>query len=389
MTAPSTSSTNDVNTASPQVSTTSINVNTASPQQIHEDDLEAMDLKWQLSLKNTSNLMNQPRTMNTGSDPKDAPSEAEESQPLGSRVPLMSEEFKGSKPSGTRIVSSHSLVSSDSTAPLSLDHPLTQVSPTPTLTRVSFHRRTARMVMHTQSTLSPGMSARLAEATTLSPSSFRTSELILDTDSKGDELGEEDTEEDESSDAEDEREGQHLDDEGHGLDDEAQGLDDEGQGLKDECPEQEGAERVSAYRQPTLVTWVDPKDGMVYTDIPTYVPLVAPVQTPPSPEWSLGSLPVSPSSPLVLSPIALLVATPAATISVDEDQFLEVGAQFELHRIILHDHTQRLDELPHTLFEGYDRYLRELYTRPLLALEAWAGQTDAQRAALWHAIYDI
>ncbi|GJR02952.1 ribonuclease H-like domain-containing protein [Tanacetum coccineum] len=80
MTAPSTSSTNDANTASPQVSTASPNVNTASPQvstasfsdnvvyafmvenpngsnllhqdleQIHKDDLEAMDLKWQLSL---------------------------------------------------------------------------------------------------------------------------------------------------------------------------------------------------------------------------------------------------------------------------------------------------------------------------------------------------
>ncbi|GJV83807.1 hypothetical protein Tco_1523705 [Tanacetum coccineum] len=80
MTALSTSSTNDVNTASPQVSTVSPNVNTASPQvstaslsdnvvyafmvenpngsnllhqdleQIHEDDLEAMDLKWQFSL---------------------------------------------------------------------------------------------------------------------------------------------------------------------------------------------------------------------------------------------------------------------------------------------------------------------------------------------------
>ncbi|GKB56217.1 putative ribonuclease H-like domain-containing protein, partial [Tanacetum coccineum] len=79
MTALSTSSTNDANTASPQVSTVSPNVNTASPQvstasfsdnvvyafmvenpngsnllhqdleQIHEDDLEAMDLKWQLS----------------------------------------------------------------------------------------------------------------------------------------------------------------------------------------------------------------------------------------------------------------------------------------------------------------------------------------------------
>ncbi|GKE11035.1 putative ribonuclease H-like domain-containing protein, partial [Tanacetum coccineum] len=82
MTALSTSSTNDVNTANPayEVSTVSSNVNIASPQvsiasfsdnfvyafmvenpngsnllqqdleQIHEDDLEAMDLKWQLSL---------------------------------------------------------------------------------------------------------------------------------------------------------------------------------------------------------------------------------------------------------------------------------------------------------------------------------------------------
>ncbi|GJU10184.1 ribonuclease H-like domain-containing protein [Tanacetum coccineum] len=46
MTAPSSSSTNDANTACPQVSA-------ASPsdlEQIHEDDLEAIDLKWQLSL---------------------------------------------------------------------------------------------------------------------------------------------------------------------------------------------------------------------------------------------------------------------------------------------------------------------------------------------------
>ncbi|GJR67450.1 putative ribonuclease H-like domain-containing protein [Tanacetum coccineum] len=80
MTTPDTNSTNDTNTASPQVSTASPNVNAASPQvstasvsdntvyafmvenpngsnvlhqdleQIHEDDLEAMDLKWQLSL---------------------------------------------------------------------------------------------------------------------------------------------------------------------------------------------------------------------------------------------------------------------------------------------------------------------------------------------------
>ncbi|GJW44928.1 ribonuclease H-like domain-containing protein [Tanacetum coccineum] len=66
MTAPSSSSTNDANTASSQVSAASPSVNTVyafmveNPngsnvlhqdlEQIHEDDLEAMDLKWQLSL---------------------------------------------------------------------------------------------------------------------------------------------------------------------------------------------------------------------------------------------------------------------------------------------------------------------------------------------------
>ncbi|GJY29590.1 ribonuclease H-like domain-containing protein [Tanacetum coccineum] len=80
MTTPSSSSTNDANTASLQVSAASPSVNTASPQvctasvsdnnvyafmvenlngsnvlhqdleKIHEDDLEAIDLKWQLSL---------------------------------------------------------------------------------------------------------------------------------------------------------------------------------------------------------------------------------------------------------------------------------------------------------------------------------------------------
>ncbi|GJW47724.1 ribonuclease H-like domain-containing protein [Tanacetum coccineum] len=52
MTAPSTSITNHVNTAMPayEVSTASPDVNTANLEQIHEDDLEAMDLKWRLFL---------------------------------------------------------------------------------------------------------------------------------------------------------------------------------------------------------------------------------------------------------------------------------------------------------------------------------------------------
>ncbi|GJX16830.1 putative ribonuclease H-like domain-containing protein [Tanacetum coccineum] len=100
MTAPSTSSTNDVNTAIPayEVSTGSPNVNTASPQlstasssdnavyafmienpngsnllqqdleQIHEDDLEAMDLKWQLSLLNMRAKRNQDNTRKQGNN---------------------------------------------------------------------------------------------------------------------------------------------------------------------------------------------------------------------------------------------------------------------------------------------------------------------------------
>ncbi|GJY25032.1 ribonuclease H-like domain-containing protein [Tanacetum coccineum] len=65
MTAPSTSSTNDVNTAKPayEVSTASPNVNTASPQvdleQIHEDYLEAMDFVGILDLMRQNKYKNE------------------------------------------------------------------------------------------------------------------------------------------------------------------------------------------------------------------------------------------------------------------------------------------------------------------------------------------
>ncbi|GJT95006.1 hypothetical protein Tco_1090524 [Tanacetum coccineum] len=52
-----------------------------------------------------------------------------------------------------------------------------------------------------------------------------------------------------------------------------------GQALESEIPE-----RVSAFRQPTLTTWTDLEDGMIYIDIPDYPPPTPPVQTPPSPE---------------------------------------------------------------------------------------------------------
>ncbi|GKB38749.1 hypothetical protein Tco_0883691, partial [Tanacetum coccineum] len=320
-----------------------------------------------------------PATVDTESEPEEAPSETGR--------------FEASEPSDTKITSSYSSNSSDSTAPLSLEHPLTQTSPTPTPTRDSFYRRTVRMAVRTQPTLSLGMSARIAKASALSPSSFRkryrssyetsssspsalhsrksyrgTSELVEDT-------------EDESSDLSTERVGSG--DEGHGSEDEGPSLEEEEEAAPEghqqavpaedivvdeplrlgygalrrrelvigegempntfevgqssrSVPEHEGAEMISAFRQPTLVTWVDPEDGRVYTDIPTYVPPVAPVQTP--------------SSLAVPTPVASPVTTPAATITVDEDEFLEVGAQLELYGSILYDHTQCLDALPPALF---------------------------------------
>ncbi|GKC43323.1 RNA-directed DNA polymerase, eukaryota, partial [Tanacetum coccineum] len=43
----------------------------------------------------------------------------------------------------------------------------------------------------------------------------------------------------------------------------------------------ERPKRVSAFRQPTLTTWTDPEDDMIYIDIPDYPPPTSPVQTPP------------------------------------------------------------------------------------------------------------
>ncbi|GKB78439.1 hypothetical protein Tco_0945334 [Tanacetum coccineum] len=101
--------------------------------------------------------------------------------------------------------------------------------------------------------------------------------------------------EDEDPAAKDERltagvEGPGMDDEGYGLDDEIRGIDDEGHsvesdrlGLEEEeeavpgAPESGRPERVSAFKQPTLTTWTDPEDGIIYIDIPDYPPPAPPV----------------------------------------------------------------------------------------------------------------
>nr|GEZ50108.1 hypothetical protein [Tanacetum cinerariifolium] len=168
-----------------------------------------------------------------------------------------------------------------------------------------------------------------------------TSELILDTKTEDESL---------DSDAEGEGskdEGLSLDDEGHDLEDEGLGSEEEeefapeGEGSVPSTfevgqsfwfmPEQEGAERISVFRQPTLVTW-----------------------------WSSGSVLVSTSYLVVLSPIASPVATLSATLSVDDGQLLERYRFRSLER----------EEKRATV-------TCSAIWRLILALEAWAGQIDA------------
>ncbi|GJW89903.1 hypothetical protein Tco_0167456 [Tanacetum coccineum] len=163
--------------------------------------------------------------------------------------------------------------------------------------------------------------------------------------------------------------------------------------------EPERPERVSVLRQPTLTTWIDPEDDRVYIYVPAYPPPTPPVQTLPSLKWSSGSLPVSPALSIVPSPISSpmipltvpsFVASPA---TAETEGFLtKLGAQVEIQGGLIRDYTVRLGELSPALFERYDWDIGELFTgsgaRPVLAMKSWAGQTHAQRAALWHAISD-
>ncbi|GKF73534.1 hypothetical protein Tco_0219866, partial [Tanacetum coccineum] len=175
--------------------------------------------------------------------------------------------------------------------------------------------------------------------------------------------------------------------------------------------------------EPTLTTWINLEDGRVYINVPAYPPPAPPVQTPPSPEWSSGSLYVSTapsiiplpiSSPMIPLTIPSLIASPA---TAEAEGFLtELGARVEMQGGLIYDHTVRLRELSPDLLKRYDRDIMELFTRSgavrdkifslrnglrslkheqervavtfgaiwrlLLALESWAGQTDAQREAL-------
>ncbi|GJZ82429.1 hypothetical protein Tco_0647602, partial [Tanacetum coccineum] len=249
--------------------------------------------------------------------------------------------------------------------------------------RAFYYRSTARMAVRTQPTLSPGYLAKLSKVMILSPSSFRkryissyetpsssaspalsltlpirkryygTSDPILDTETKGDESEAEGTG----------SKSEESEDEGPGSKGEETAYEDQHQqevlveGTAMDEPMGLGYRTARRYALELAAGPVPStfKDSTIYLDI-EFDPLSrVPVQTLASPEWSSGSLLVSPASLSVPSPVALPVTTPATTIAADDDESLEVGAHLELHRI--------------------------------LALEAWAGHTNAYRAALWQARY--
>ncbi|GJZ44503.1 hypothetical protein Tco_0591758 [Tanacetum coccineum] len=248
--------------------------------------------------------------------------------------------------------------------------------------------------------MSSGLSAGMAEVAAMSESAFRnrfwssyesspsllppdlpsrkryhgTSELVEDSEEDNDE---EDEEIEESIDSDSDEgltagvEGPDMDDEGYGLDDESRGIDDEGHSIEsDRLSLEEEEEAVlggqqaalvvgttmsaplglgygalrHSFRQPTLTTWTDPEDGMIYIDIPDYPPPVPPVQTAPSLEWTSGSLPISPSpsddpSPISSPMIPLTVPSPVATPTVVETEgFLtELGAQVQMQGGLISD----------------------------------------------------
>ncbi|GJW23059.1 hypothetical protein Tco_0033681 [Tanacetum coccineum] len=139
---------------------------------------------------------------------------------------------------------------------------------------------------------------------------------------------------------------------------------------------------------------MDPEDGIIYIDVPAYPSPVPPAQTPPSPEWSSGSLPISLAPSIVHSHvsspmISLTVPSPVASPATAETEgFLtELGARVKMQGGLIRDHTRyRFRSLEYEQERVAETF--GAIWRPVLTLDSWAGQTDAQRAALWHVISD-
>ncbi|GJW98391.1 hypothetical protein Tco_0180199 [Tanacetum coccineum] len=171
--------------------------------------------------------------------------------------------------SGSSDTSGARSTSSDSTAPLSLDHPLTHTTPT----LVPILRKTARMAVRVPPAMSPGLSASVAEVEAMSDSAFHkrfrssyesspssspldlpswkryqgTSELVEDDKEEEEEDDEEGDDKDEDKEMEEsldsnsvskriEDEGPTAEDEGPAAEDEGPAVGDEGLATRDKGP---------------------------------------------------------------------------------------------------------------------------------------------------------
>ncbi|GJR35559.1 hypothetical protein Tco_1211243 [Tanacetum coccineum] len=160
---------------------------------------------------------------------------------------------------------------------------------------------TVRMAVRIPPAMSSGLSASMAEVATMSESTFL-EDSEEDDDEEDEEIEESMDSYSVSEDAEDEGptaedkdpaagdeddESRSIDEEGHSVESDGLGLEEEEDAVPEgfgSTLESETLERVSASRQPTLATWTDPKDDIVYIDVPAYPPPAPPVQTPHLPE---------------------------------------------------------------------------------------------------------
>nr|GEX47736.1 hypothetical protein [Tanacetum cinerariifolium] len=150
------------------------------------------------------------------------------------------------------------------------------------------------------------------------------------------------------------------------------------------APEFERPERVLASRQPTLTTWTDLEDGMVYIDLPAYPPPVPHVQTPSSPEWTSGLLPISPSPSVVPSHVSspmipLTVPSPVSTPTTAETEGF-------LTKRELMSRCKGIDSRSCSTIGG--AIACSIRERHVLALKAWAGHVDTRITDMSWARYD-
>nr|GEV79077.1 hypothetical protein [Tanacetum cinerariifolium] len=254
-------------------------------------------------------------------------------------------------------------------SPHTVAPPISLLNSTPP-TLVPIHRKTARMAVRIPPSILIGLSASIAEVEAMSDLTFQDDdededdreeddkeegeeiEKSLDSDSKSEGT------EDESPIAEDEDlaardEGLAARDEGLGMGVESLSLGGDevvpgGQAVGSPgCEDSRGPERVSALRQPTLTTWINPEDGIAYIDVSAYPP-----PTPPSPVWSSCLLPISPTPSIVPSPISspiiqLTIPSPVGSpVTAETEGFLtKLGARVEMQGGLIRDHKKENREL--------------------------------------------